>query len=140
MHSDRASWGLKIAAVGGLLFLHLPILLIFLYAFTTEEASYQFPPPVLTLKWFGVAWSRPDIWEALEFTPLGAGDEIQLTDAIAILMKQQSVNAFHITGRSHDCGNKLGYLQAFVEYALRDKQLGGDFSNWLQQLLQLKAN
>jgi putative spermidine/putrescine transport system permease protein len=65
MHSDRASWGLKIAAVGGLLFLHLPILLIFLYAFTTEDKSYQFPPPGLTTQWFGVAWQREDIWPPL---------------------------------------------------------------------------
>ncbi|WP_149141523.1 ABC transporter permease [Gemmobacter caeruleus] len=65
MHSDRASFGLRLAAIGGLLFLHLPILLIFLYAFTTEEKSYQFPPPGLTLKWFGVAWHRADIWPPL---------------------------------------------------------------------------
>ena len=66
MHSDaRASWGLKIGATLGLLFLHLPIALIFLYAFTTEEKSYQFPPPGLTLKWFAVAWNRPDIWPPL---------------------------------------------------------------------------
>ena len=65
MHSDRASWGLKIAAIGGLLFLHLPILLIFLYAFTTEDKSYQFPPPGLTTQWFGVAWNREDIWPPL---------------------------------------------------------------------------
>ena len=65
MHSERASWGLKIAAVGGLLFLHLPILLIFLYAFTTEDKSYQFPPPGLTTQWFGIAWNREDIWPPL---------------------------------------------------------------------------
>jgi putative spermidine/putrescine transport system permease protein len=65
MHSDRASFGLKIAALGGLLFLHLPILLIFLYAFTTEERTYVFPPPGLTTQWFAAAWNRPDIWEAL---------------------------------------------------------------------------
>lgn len=66
MHSDqRAPLTLKVAAIGGLLFLHLPILLIFLYAFTTEERSYQFPPPGLTLKWFGIAWNRPDVWEAM---------------------------------------------------------------------------
>ena len=64
MHS-RASLGLKIAAIGGLLFLHLPILLIFVYAFTTEDKSYQWPPPGLTLKWFGVTWGRPDVWAAL---------------------------------------------------------------------------
>ena len=66
MHSERASWPLRAAAIGGLLFLHLPILLIFLYAFTTEEKTYAFPPPGLTLKWFAVAWyDRPDIWPPL---------------------------------------------------------------------------
>ena len=65
MLSDRASWGLKFGAFAGLLFLHLPILLIFLYAFTTEERTYQFPPPGLTLEWFGVAWNREDIWPPL---------------------------------------------------------------------------
>ena len=66
MHSDRASWLLKATALGGLLFLHLPILLIFLYAFTTEERSFQFPPPGLTTQWFGTAWfDRPDIWPPL---------------------------------------------------------------------------
>ena len=66
MRSDaRAPLGLTIAAVAGLLFLHLPILLIFLYAFTTEDRSYQFPPPGLTTKWFAVTWNRPDIWPPL---------------------------------------------------------------------------
>ena len=62
---NRASLPLKLAAIGGLLFLHLPILLIFLYAFTTEERTYAFPPPGLTTQWFAAAWNRPDIWEAL---------------------------------------------------------------------------
>ncbi len=66
MRSDaRSPVGLKLAAFGGLLFLHLPILLIFLYAFTTEERTYQFPPPGLTLKWFAVTWSREDVWPPL---------------------------------------------------------------------------
>lgn len=43
----------------------MPILLIFLYAFTTEEKSYQFPPPGYTLQWLAVAWNRPDVWQAL---------------------------------------------------------------------------
>ncbi|MCA1439662.1 ABC transporter permease [Ensifer sp. IC4062] len=63
--SNRAPLSLKIAAAAGLAFMHLPILLIFLYAFTTEEKSYQFPPPGLTTQWFGVAWDRPDVWAAL---------------------------------------------------------------------------
>ena len=62
---SEASWGLKAAALGGLLFLHLPILLIFLYAFTTEERSYAFPPPGYTTEWFAVAWNRDDIWPPL---------------------------------------------------------------------------
>ncbi|MCW0182993.1 MAG: ABC transporter permease [Zavarzinia sp.] len=65
MRSDRASRPLKLAALGGLLFLHVPLLFVFLYAFTTEEKSYQFPPPGLTLKWFGVAFARQDIWDAI---------------------------------------------------------------------------
>ena len=52
--------------MGGLLFLHVPLALIILYAFTTEEKSFQFPPPGLTLHWFSVAWfDRPDIWGPL---------------------------------------------------------------------------
>ena len=68
MRSDRtnaAPLALKIAAFGGLAFLHLPILLIFVYAFTTEEKSFKWPPPGFTLKWFGRAWDRPDVWDAL---------------------------------------------------------------------------
>ncbi|MGF1627591.1 MAG: ABC transporter permease [Alphaproteobacteria bacterium] len=68
MRSDRIgrpSRTLKVAALGGLLFLHLPLASIILYAFSTEDRSYQFPPPGLTLKWFGVAWERQDIWNAI---------------------------------------------------------------------------
>ena len=63
---SEASLSLKLAAFAGLMFLHLPILLIFLYAFTTEEQTFQFPPPGLTTQWFAVAWNdRPDIWPPL---------------------------------------------------------------------------
>lgn len=74
------------------------------------------------------------IWELLEQTPKGAGDEIQLTDAIAMLMKKEKVNAFHMTGKSHDCGSKLGYMIANVEYAMRHPELGEDFKSYLKQL------
>ena len=58
--------GLRLSAIAGMLFLHLPLALIFLYAFTTEERSFQFPPPGYTTKWFAIAWSqRPDIWPPL---------------------------------------------------------------------------
>jgi putative spermidine/putrescine transport system permease protein len=66
--SQKAPWPLSATAIGGLLFLHLPLGLIILYAFTTEEKSYQFPPPGYTLKWFTVAWDRTDIWNALSLS------------------------------------------------------------------------
>jgi putative spermidine/putrescine transport system permease protein len=69
MRSDRgnraAGRGLRLAAIGGLLFLNLPLAFILLYAFTTDDRSFTFPPPGLTLRWFAVAWGRADIWEAL---------------------------------------------------------------------------
>lgn len=66
--SPRAPFALKLAAAAGLLFLHLPILLIFVYAFTTEDKTYQWPPPGFTLKWFAVTWNRPDVWQALKLS------------------------------------------------------------------------
>jgi putative spermidine/putrescine transport system permease protein len=67
MRSDgpRAPLGITIAAVAGLLFMLLPLALIFLYAFSTEERTYQWPPPGLTLEWFAVTWGRVDVWQAL---------------------------------------------------------------------------
>jgi putative spermidine/putrescine transport system permease protein len=62
---ERAPLGLKIVAAAGLAFLHVPLALIVLYAFTTEEKSYVFPPPGLTARWFAIAAARPDIWAAL---------------------------------------------------------------------------
>ena len=75
------------------------------------------------------------IWDILEYTPPGAGDEIQLTDAIATLMKSETVEAFHMTGKSHDCGSKLGYMKANVEYALRHPKLAGDFKEYLKGIV-----
>ncbi|AGB81795.1 UTP-glucose-1-phosphate uridylyltransferase [Serratia sp. FGI94] len=79
-----------------------------------------------------------DIWPLLEKTPPGAGDEIQLTDAIAMLMGQETVEAFHMSGKSHDCGDKLGYMKAFVQYGLRHASEGEGFSQWLKQTLESK--
>ena len=75
------------------------------------------------------------IWTLLENTPAGAGDEIQLTDAIEKLIHHEMVEAFHMSGRSHDCGSKLGYMNAFVEYGLRDANLGREFKESLHALL-----
>lgn len=66
MHSNqKASWGLKLAAWGGLFFLHAPILIIFLYTLTPDETTYTFPLPGITFKWFGIALQRADLWRAL---------------------------------------------------------------------------
>jgi putative spermidine/putrescine transport system permease protein len=65
MHSEKASLGLRLAAWGGLAFLHVPIAVIFLYAFTTEDTAFSFPPKGLTLKWLGVAFARQDVLEAI---------------------------------------------------------------------------
>ncbi len=75
-----------------------------------------------------------NIWPLLEKTPAGAGDEIQLTDAIAMLMEREPVNAYLIRGRSHDCGSKLGYMKANVEYGLRHPELKEDFRAYLKGL------
>jgi UTP--glucose-1-phosphate uridylyltransferase len=65
----------------------------------------------------------------------GAGGEIQLTDGIARLMQRETVLAFEFEGKRYDCGNKLGYLQATVEYSLKHPSLGADFANYLRDLV-----
>jgi len=67
-HSECAPIGLKMAAWGGLVFLHFPILIIFMYAFNTQDAAFSFPPQGFTLKWFSVAFSRPDVLEAIKLS------------------------------------------------------------------------
>ena len=76
-----------------------------------------------------------NIWPLLEKTPLGAGDEIQLTDAIAMLMEKEQVNAYFMKGKSHDCGSKLGYMKANIEYGLRHKSIGADFQAYLKEVV-----
>jgi len=63
--NGKSSLGLKLAALSTLLFLHVPLFIIFLYAFTTDEATYSFPLPGMTTKWFGIALGRKDLWQAL---------------------------------------------------------------------------
>lgn len=75
-----------------------------------------------------------NIWPLLKKTPIGAGGEIQLTDAIDMLMEQETVEAFHMSGRVHDCGDKMGYLKAIVEYAMRDDTLGEEFTKFVKSL------
>ena len=76
----------------------------------------------------------PDIFGIIKQLAPGTGGEIQLTDAIASLMKLETVEAFHMTGKSHDCGSKIGYMKANVEYGLRHPELAEEFSNYIKNL------
>ncbi len=73
----------------------------------------------------------PAIMDILEKTGKGAGGEIQLTDAIAELLKKKEVQAWEFEGTRYDCGSKLGYLQATVEFALKHPELKNDFETYL---------
>jgi UTP--glucose-1-phosphate uridylyltransferase len=76
----------------------------------------------------------PSIFEHLERLGHGAGGEIQLTDGIAALMREEAVYAYRFAGKRYDCGSKLGYLQATVEFALGHPALGKDFRRYLRGL------
>lgn len=77
----------------------------------------------------------PRLMELLKSTPPGAGGEIQLTDAMADLLQEEVMFGFEFKGgKSYDCGDKLGFLQANVEYALRDSSLGEGFKAYLTTL------
>ena len=110
-NEQRAPLGLKIAAAAGLLFLHLPILLIFVYAFTTEERSYQWPPPDFTTKWLAVTWNRPDIWEALGLSVKVAS----VSTLIALLLGTLCAAA---VSRSHFFGRETISLLVILPIAL----------------------
>ena len=73
----------------------------------------------------------PRIFHYLERVTPGSGGEIQLTDGIAALMQEQQILAYRYDGTRYDCGSKLGYLQAMVEFGLRHPEVGGEFSAWL---------
>lgn len=76
----------------------------------------------------------PGIFDKLRTTQKGLGGEIQLTDAIAALRQDEKVYAYHFDGKRYDCGSKLGYLQANVEYGLMHPELGEDFKAYLKSL------
>jgi UTP--glucose-1-phosphate uridylyltransferase len=80
----------------------------------------------------------PKIFDKLERTGRGAGGEIQLTDAIADLLAEEPVYAYEFEGKRYDCGSKLGYLQATVEYGLKHPQLGSKFGEYLAQVVSAR--
>ena len=74
----------------------------------------------------------PRIFEMLAHTPLGAGGELQLTDGMRQLLKHEKIYGYKFDGRRHDTGDKLGFLKATVEFALKREDLGTPFRKWLQ--------
>lgn len=80
----------------------------------------------------------PDVFEILEQTQPGKGGEIQLTDALRVMAHNEAVYAYNFQGQRYDTGDKLGYLKATVEFALRQEDLGPAFKEYLLGLLQDK--
>lgn len=79
---------------------------------------------------------EPEIFDILERTPLGAGGELQLTDAMKTTAREKSMIAVEFTGKRYDMGNKLGIMQAGCEVALNHPEIGGDFKAYLKELVK----
>lgn len=77
----------------------------------------------------------PEIFSCLEHTLKGAGNEIQLTDAISMLLNKESVYAFEFEGIRYDCGSKAGYMEASVQYALKDPEIAEEFYEYIKRLI-----
>ncbi|MDH5245980.1 MAG: UTP--glucose-1-phosphate uridylyltransferase GalU [Betaproteobacteria bacterium] len=75
----------------------------------------------------------PRVFHHLRTMPPGAGGEIQLTDGIARLMAEENVVAYRFEGRRYDCGSKLGYLEATVDFGLKHPELAGEFGDFLRE-------
>jgi UTP--glucose-1-phosphate uridylyltransferase len=77
----------------------------------------------------------PKIWDLLEKTAPGAGGEIQLTDALHQLNEIENMSAYHIVGKTHDCGNKLGFIKANLEYSLQRPEFRDDLTKAIKDLI-----
>ena len=76
----------------------------------------------------------PRIFEVLDRTPLGTGGELQLTDGMRLLLKEEKIYGYRYEGKRHDAGDKLGFLKATVEFALKRQELGPQFREYLKKL------
>ena len=92
-----------------------------------EEAPYN-------LAIIGRYILTPRIFEVLDRTPLGTGGELQLTDGMRLLLKQEKIFGYRYEGKRHDAGDKLGFLKATVEFALKRQELGPQFRDYLKAL------
>lgn len=76
----------------------------------------------------------PKIFDVLDRTPLGTGGELQLTDGLRLLLKEEKVYGYRYEGKRHDAGDKLGFLKATIEFALKRPELNPDFHDYLKSL------
>ena len=106
-----ASWSLRLAAWAGVLFLHIPLALIVLYAFSSEDKSYVFPPPGLTTQWFAVTLERGDVWAAMKLSAQVA----LLATAVAIVLGTLAAGAL---ARSQFFGREAISLLLILPIAL----------------------
>jgi UTP--glucose-1-phosphate uridylyltransferase len=97
-----------------------------------EKPRFQDAPSKLAV--IGRYVLTPTIFETLERTPLGAGGELQLTDGLRLLLQREKLYGYVFQGKRHDTGNKLGFLKATVEFAIKRPDLGGDLREWLKEL------
>ena len=97
-----------------------------------EKPSFSEAPSDLAI--IGRYIFTPDIFAAIEQTVPGAGGEIQITDAMRLLLKSRPLYALQLDGRRHDAGDKLGFLIATVEFALKREDLASDFREYLKTL------
>lgn len=97
-----------------------------------EKPAYADAPSDLAI--IGRYIFTPDIFGAIERTTPGSGGEIQITDAMRILLKERPFYAVKLEGTRHDAGDKLGFLIATVEYALKREDLGGPFREYLKNM------
>jgi len=81
----------------------------------------------------------PEIFDALEKTDFGKGDEIQLTDALRILLKRERIISYIIEGKRYDIGNKMDYLKTIVEFALDRKEFAKPFHRFLKEIVKTKS-
>ena len=105
---------------------------VFLIKDMIEKPAFADAPSNLAI--IGRYIFTPDIFEAIENTSAGAGGEIQITDAMKLMLKKRPVYAVKLDGKRHDAGDKLGFLMATVEYALKREDLGGAFREYLRSI------
>ncbi len=98
-----------------------------------KPALHELTSRLCTLGRYVVA---PEIFEVLRRTPLGKGNELQLTDGLNLLCKEQGSYAYEFEGRRYDLGDKLGAAEAGVEFALRRDDIGADFKTYLKRLVE----